>query len=182
MKLLFDFFPLILFFVAFKAFGIYPATAVVIASSILQVAVFWLKNRRFERMHLISLAMVVVLGSLTLLLRDERFIKWKPTVVNWAFAVAFIGSHFVSGPTLIQRMMGHAVVLPAPIWTRLSMAWALFFVSLGCVNLYVAFSFPLEVWVNFKVFGLFGLTVLFIVGQGVYLSRHMQRPDKADNA
>ncbi len=115
MKFLYDFFPILLFFIAYKLYGIYAATVVAIAASLVQVGMFWLKHRRFENMHLITLALILVLGGLTLWLQDETFIKWKPTIVNWAFAAAFLGSRFIGEKTLVERMMGSAIELPAHI-------------------------------------------------------------------
>ena len=174
MKLIFDFFPILLFFIAYKLYDIYVATLVAIVASFVQVGGYWWKHRRFENLHLITLAMIVVLGGATLYLQDESFIKWKPTLVNWIAGVLFLGSHFIGGKTIIERMMGHAIMLPAMIWRRLSVAWVLFFVLLGVVNLYVVYSFDTDTWVNFKLFGMLGLTLVFVIGQAFYLSRHMQ--------
>ncbi len=138
MKLLFDFFPILLFFIAYKVYGIFPATAVAIAASFVQVGAFWLKHRRFETMHLVTLALIVVLGGLTLLFHDRTFFMWKPSIVNWLFAAAFLGSRFVGEKTVIERMMGHAIPAPVEIWRRLNLAWVTFFVLMGVANLYVA--------------------------------------------
>ena len=182
MKLLFDFFPILLFFVAYKLaddpadpqHGILVATAVAIVATAVQVSVYWWKNHRVERMHLNTLALIVVLGGATLVLRDEIFIKWKPTVVNWLFALGFLASQFVGRAPLARRMMEHAVQLPDPVWTRLNLSWAVFFALLGIANLYVVYHFDTATWVNFKLFGLMGLTLAFVLGQGVYLARHVK--------
>ena len=211
MKLLFDFFPILLFFIAYKVFGIYAATAVAIAAAVVQNAVFWFRHRRFENMHLITLGLIVVLGGATLILQDKSFIMWKPTAVNWMFALAFLGSQFFGEKTLVERMMSHAIQIPRPAWTRLNMSWVIFFISMGFANLYVAnFYFiaeaaltaaanaPVEIencatqfngellslcqsaheaeeqWVNFKLFGMMGLTILFVIGQAFYLARHVK--------
>ncbi|MBL1353566.1 MAG: septation protein A [Zetaproteobacteria bacterium] len=174
MKLLIDFFPIVLFFTAFKLYDIYVATAVLIVASLLQTTIHWLVHRKFETMHLVTLVLVCVFGGLTLLLHDETFIKWKPTVINWLFAAAFIGSQFIGEKNLLQRMMGDHMVLPAAIWLRLNIAWTLFFIALGIANLYVAFNFDTATWVNFKMFGLLGATFVFIMGQSIYLARYME--------
>lgn len=171
MKLLFDFFPIVLFFIVYKGVDIYAATAALMAASVLQVSLFWLKNRRFETMHLMTLGLVVVLGGATLFLHNENFIKWKPTAVNWLFAVVFLGSQWIGKQNLIQRMMGAQVQLPAAVWTRLNLSWVAFFVLSGLANLYVAFNFNTDTWVNFKLFGMLGLTLVFVIAQGLYLSR-----------
>lgn len=219
MKLLIDFFPILLFFIAYKLAGIYVATAVAIAASALQVGGFWLRHRRVETMHLMTLGLLAVFGGLTLALRDPIFVMWKPTLVNWLFAVAFLGSQFIGERSLIERMMGHAITIPSPIWTRLNLMWAVFFILLGAANLFVVYVWSgffaaqhalitatgeaaidlstcaavytdnllalcnaahagEEVWVNFKLFGMMGLTLVFVIGQAFYLSRHL--PDSSD--
>lgn len=178
MKLLYDFFPILLFFVAYKLYGIYVATATAIVATVLQVAVFWLRHRRVEKMHVITLAIIVLFGGATLLLKDPVFIKWKPTVAYWLFAAAFLGSQFIGGKSLVERMMGHAIQTTRAVWQRLNLAWVVFFVAMGLVNLYVAYHYSEETWVNFKLFGLMGLTFLFVLAQGVVLARFIE--DKPD--
>ncbi|MFZ5593799.1 MAG: septation protein A [Pseudomonadota bacterium] len=175
MKLLFDFLPILLFFAAYKFYDIYVATTVAIVASLLQVGYLWIKHRKVESMHLITLALVVVLGGATLLLHDETFIKWKPTGVNWLFAAVFFGSLFIGEKTVLERLMGANVELPKQIWSRLTAAWASFFFALGALNIYVAFNFDTDTWVNFKLFGMMGLTIAFVIGQAIYLSRHVQQ-------
>lgn len=181
MKILFDFFPILLFFVAYKIYGIYAATAVAMGASFIQVAAFWLRHRRFETMHLVTLGLIGVLGGATLWLQNETFIKWKPTVVNWLFGFAFLGSHFIGRRPLVKRMMGSAIELPDGVWQRLNTAWALFFVSTGLINLYVVYNFNTEIWVNFKLFGLMGLTIAFVIGQAFFLARHMKPQTESEN-
>jgi len=176
MKFLTDFFPILLFFVAYKVYDIYVATAVAIAAAFVQVGYQYWRHRKVEKMHLITLGLLVFFGGMTLILRDPTFIKWKPTVVNWLFSAAFIASPLFGGKTLSERMMSHAIQLPAPVWSRLNLAWALFFLSMGCLNLYVAFSFDENTWVNFKLFGMMGITFLFVIAQGFYLARYMEEP------
>jgi intracellular septation protein len=188
MKFLYDLFPLLLFFAAFKFYDIYVATAVAIAASVVQVAGYWLKHRRFETMHLVTLGVIVFFGGLTLLLHDDTFIKWKPSLVYWILGALVFGSHFNRKP-LIQRMLGGHVALPETIWKRLNLGWGVFFACLGGLNLYVAFYYGLDldadtrrdIWVNFKVFGLMGLTLVFIVAQAFYLARHIA-PEKPDDS
>jgi intracellular septation protein len=173
MKLLFDLFPVILFFIAFKTYDIYVATAVIIVASLVQTGYVYLKHRRVEKMHVITLLLVLVLGGLTLLLHDENFIKWKPTIVNWGFALVFLGSHYIGAKPIVRRMMDSALSLPDRIWLKLSWMWIGFFIFSGVVNLYVAFNFDTDTWVNFKLFGLMGLTFVFILLQGLYVSRYL---------
>ncbi len=174
MKLLVDFFPILLFFIAFKLAGIYVATAVAIAAGFVQVGFFWLKKRTVEPMHLVTLGVIVVFGGLTLYLQNELFIKWKPTVINWLFGAVFLVSHLFGGKTMIERMLGGKLVLPTRIWRRLNLGWALFFLTLGGINLFVLYSFETATWVNFKLFGLLGLTLAFVVAQSLYLSRYLE--------
>lgn len=177
MKFITDLFPIILFFLAYQFSDIYVATAVAIAAAFLQVAGLWLLRRKVEKMHLVTLALLVVFGGLTLLLRDPLFIMWKPTVINWLFGVVFIGSQFIGERTLVERMMDQAVTLPNNIWLQLNMAWALFFFSMGGLNLFVAFNYSEEIWVNFKLFGMMGLTFLFVILQALYMARFMTQQE-----
>jgi intracellular septation protein len=181
-----DFIPLILFFIVYKLDprsvelaghsvelgGIFSATAVLIISSILVYGVLFLLQRKLEKSQWLTLIACLVFGSLTLAFHSETFLKWKAPVVNWLFAAGFLGSHFIGDKVLIQRVMGHALSLPQQIWTRLNLAWVVFFLFSGCANLFVAFTFH-DIWVDFKVFGSLGMTVLFLIAQGVYLSRHI---------
>ncbi len=178
MKLLFDLFPVILFFIAFKLYGIYVATAVAIVASILQVAYVYAKNKRVEKMHIITLALIVILGGATLIFQDEAFIKWKPTVVNWGFALVFLGSHFIGEKPIIRRMMDQAISLPDRVWLNLSYMWVVFFIFSGVANIYVAYQYDTDTWVNFKLFGLMGLTLVFIIIQGIYISRYIKETGK----
>jgi intracellular septation protein len=173
MKFLADFFPVLLFFVAYQLFGIYVATATAIVAAAVQVAYLWFRHRKVEKMQWITLGLLTVFGGMTLLLHDPLFIKWKPTVVNWLFAAAFLGSALFRGPTLIQRMMGQAMELPSAVWSRLNLAWGIFFLLLGLANLHVAFTYSEELWVNFKLFGMLGLTLLFVIAQSFYLARYL---------
>lgn len=182
MKLLFDLFPVVLFFIAYKMYDIYVATAVIIVASVVQVGYFYLKNKRVEKMHVITLLLILVLGGLTLVLQDEDFIKWKPTIVNWGFALVFLGSHYIGQKPIVERMMSGAITLPELIWLRLSWLWIAFFIISGITNLYVAFNYDTDTWVNFKLFGLMGMTLVFIVIQGIYISRYIQESDSEAEA
>jgi len=173
MKLLFDLFPVILFFVAFKLADIYVATAVAIGATFLQIGLLALLKRRIEPMLWISLAIIVVFGGATLVLRDETFIKWKPTVLYWLFGAVLAGAALF-GRNLMRSMMGAQVQLPDLVWTKLNWSWVGFFAFMGVANLLVAFNFSTEQWVNFKLFGATGLMLVFVVAQALFLARHMQ--------
>lgn len=177
MQLLFDFFPLIAFFVAYKFAGIFVATGVIIAAVLVQTAIQWTRHRKVSSMALISAALVLVFGGLTLWIHDEAFIKWKVTVVNWLFAAGFLISQLVGERPMIQRLIGANVTLERPLWLKLNSVWALFFLALGAINLYVMHSFSTDVWVNFKVYGLFGLTLVFALLQGVWLASKIPAED-----
>lgn len=218
MKFLFDLLPVILFFIAYKVYGIYPAIVVIMVATGIQVGVNWLRHRKVEKMHLITLVLVLVLGGATLLLQDKAFFMWKPSVVNWLFALAFLGSHFVGQrKTLVERMMSQAVEAPAQVWTRLNISWVLFFILMGFANLYVANFFfeangaltaaagaavDLETcetklggellqlcmraketesnWVDFKLYGMMGLTFAFVIAQAFYLARYVEQETETE--
>jgi intracellular septation protein len=178
MKILTDFFPIILFFAAYKFYGIYTATAVAMGASALQVAFYWLKYRRIETMNLITFLLIGVLGSATLFFHNEWFIKWKPTAINWAFGIAFLVSQFIGSKPLTQRMLESNITLPKSIWLRLNLSWVLFFVLTGIANLYVAYYFDTDTWVNFKLFGLMGITIVFIIVQAIYMTQYLNPESK----
>lgn len=175
-KILFDFFPIAIFFAVYKyTDDMIIATAVLIPATLFQVIYSYWRTRKIEKMYLVTLALVVVLGGATIIFQDKAFIQWKPTIVNWLFAIVFLGSQFIGEKNILHRMMGGQIELPKPIWGRLNYMWIVFFIFSGAANLYVAFSgqFSEEAWVNFKLFGMLGLTVVFIVLQGIYLTRHL---------
>ncbi|MBR0565288.1 septation protein A [Azoarcus sp. L1K30] len=198
MKFLFDLLPVILFFVAYKFAGADPegaltllsgvlqgdieasqapilvATIVAICATVLQIAIVWLKHRKVDRMLWVSLAIIVVFGGATLLFHNPTFIKWKPTALYWLFSGALAFSALVLKRNLIRNMLEAQIQLPDAVWSRLNLAWAAFFLGMGVLNLYVAYSFSEEAWVNFKLFGGMGLMLAFVLGQGFYLSKHMQ--------
>ena len=180
MKLLFDFFPIVIFFITYKFYDFFVATAVLIIATSLQVGWSWFKNGRVERMPLIALGLLLVFGGITLISQDEVFLKWKVSIVNWLFAAVFLGSQYIGKKTIIERMMGANMELPPLIWVRLNLAWAVFFMSMGVINLIVAFNFATDTWVNFKLFGLLGLTLVFVIAQGFYLVRYLETDIKEE--
>lgn len=184
MQLLFDFLPIIAFFVAFKvADSMYVATAVLIVASIVQVSVHWLRTRRINRMHLVSAGLALVFGGLTLAVHDTAFIKWKFTIVQWLFAAAFLASMWrrFSDRPLVQRMIGASgndIPLSDSQWRRLNGTWVAFFALMGAANL-VAFRYlDDDGWVNFKLYGTLGLTMLFVLGQGFWIASRMEKRDE----
>jgi len=198
MKLLTDFLPILIFFIAYKMFDIYVATVAAIAATFLHVAVTWLKTRKvaamqlvtlailvvFGRkvaaMQLVTLAILVVFGGLTIYLHNEQFIKWKPTVINWIFAAAFLGSQFFGEKTVVERLMSAQITLPDQVWRRLNLGWVAFFLIMGGANLYIMYNFDRDTWVNFKLFGMLGMTMVFLVIQSLFLARYLNVPEKSD--
>lgn len=173
MKLLFDYFPIICFFVVYKLYGVFIATAATMIACVLQNIIYWLIHKRFEKLHVITLISVLVLGSFTLIFHKAIFIQWKPSIIYWAFSIALLYSHFFSKKNLMARMLDTKIVMPEKIWTHLNMAWAIFFLLLGFLNIYVVYHYSMNAWVNFKLFGTLGLTIAFTIGQAIYMSKHM---------
>lgn len=174
MKLLIDFFPIILFFAAFKVWGIYAATAVAIVATIAQIAYLRVKNGKVEPMQWVSLVIIVLFGGATLVAQNEDFIKWKPTVLYWLMGGALLIGQLLFQKNLLKKIMGAQLQLPEAVWGRLNWAWAGFFAAMGVLNLYVAYGFDTDTWVNFKMFGGMGLMVVFVIGQAFYLSRYLK--------
>ena len=204
MKFLLDFFPVVLFFIVYKFFGdippqwiepvnllpfvsidpneskdaIYFATLMIIVATIIQNIGHWLLFKKLEKMHIISLGILLAFGTLTLAFKDPLFIKWKVSIFNWVFAAVIIGSQFIGKKPLIERMMSHAIETPKQIWKRVNFGWGLFFTFVGFVNIYVAYNYSEEAWVDFKLFGVLGMTIVFMIAQGVYLAKHAQSVDE----
>ena len=223
MKLLYDFFPIGLFFLAYQLAGIYTATIVAIVAALAQVGHSWWRTRHIETMHLVSLVLILTLGSLTLILRDKAFIMWKPTMVNWLFAAVFLATSLIGGKPLIHRVLGSQLDLPAAVWKNLNFLWVGFFFLSGAANIYFVQQFQHaesalvqaapqisaeqiselncgtgfaettrllcenakqkeNLWVNFKLFGMMGLTILFVIIQGFYLYRYMEPEENSDQS
>ena len=177
MKFLFDIFPVILFFVAFKVFDIYVATAVAIGATFVQIGWMWYRHRKIDNMLWVSLAVIVFFGGATLLLHDEMFIKWKPSVLYWLFAAVLLIAELVFRKNLIKAMMEKQMALPEIVWRKLLMSWSGFFAVMGVLNIYVALNFSTDTWVNFKLFGGMGLMLVFIVLQALMLSKYVDTKD-----
>ena len=186
MKFLFNSFPIILFLITFKSFddevkGILAATAVIILATLLQVGYMWLKHRHVEKIHIITLVMVILFGGLTLWFSEPIFLKWKVSLINWLFGLILLVSQFIGDKPLLKRMLANNITMPDIIWSRLNMAWSLFFFSLGFANLYIAFSFSLDTWVNFKTYGILGTTFLFLILQAFYIARFVEVTSNLEN-
>lgn len=178
MKFLFDLFPVILFFAAYKFTDIFVATGVAIAATIAQIAWVRFRHGKVEKMLWVSFGLIVVFGGMTLLLRDPTFIKWKPTVLYWLFAAVLLGSALFLRRNLIRAMLEQQVALPDPVWVRLNLSWVGFFTVMGGLNLYVAYHYSEADWVSFKLFGGMGLMLLFIVAQGLMLAKYVDQTEK----
>ena len=174
MKFLFDLLPVVLFFAAFKLWDIYVATAVAIAATFVQVGWLKLTKRRVEPMLWASLSIIAVFGGATLLLQDETFIKWKPTVLYWLLGAVLAGAALLFRRNLIRSMLSEQVQLPETVWSRLNWSWIGFFAFMGGANLYVAYNYSTDLWVNFKLFGGTGLMLVFVVVQALFLAKYVE--------
>ena len=181
MKLLLDFFPILLFFVSYKLSDIYTATAVLMAATTVQMAVIYMRERSLQTMHKITLVLVLGFGALTLGLHDERFIKWKPTVLYSAMSLGLAFATWGLKKSPIKGLLGSQLELPDAVWARLNVAWVLYCAFMALANAYVAQNFTTEEWVNFKLWG-YVFPVTFILGQGIYIARHMQTPPDEEAA
>ena len=177
MNFIYDYFPIVCFFIAYKIGGIYWATGIVIAATAVQVLIFWIRHHRVEKMQLIVLVLIVVLGGMTILFHNPKFIEWKPSVIYWIFAILLIGSlYFREKRPLLERMLGSKLELPMKAWRVLTKTWGLYFFLMGFINLYVAYEYTMTQWVYFKLFGTLGATLVMLVIQGVYIYRLMKEP------
>ena len=179
MKFLFDLFPVILFFAAYKFADIYVATGVAIAATVAQVAWVHFRHGKVDKMLWISAGLIVVFGGMTLFLHDPTFIKWKPTVLYWLFATVLLGSALLFKKNLIRGMLEEQVTLPESLWVRLNLAWVAFFITMGILNWYVASHYSEADWVNFKLFGGMGLMFAFIIAQGLLLAKYVEEKESS---
>lgn len=179
MKLLLDFFPIVLFFAAYKVWDIYVATGVAIAATVAQIAWFRYAHGKVEPMQWLSLGIIIVFGGATILAHDETFIKWKPTVLYWLMGGALAAGLLFFRKNLLKSLMGAQVELPDAAWRAMNWSWVGFFTVMGVLNLWVAYNFDTDTWVNFKLFGGLGLMAVFVVGQALYLGRYMKDPKEA---
>ncbi len=176
MKILIDFFPILLFFGAYKLFDIYLATAVLMAATVLQMGLIYAVDRKLQMMHRITLVLVLLFGTLTLALHDDRFIKWKPTVLYAAMAIALAVAIWLLHKNFLKLLLGSQLDLPDAVWNRLNVVWVAYCVFMALSNAYVAAYFSTEAWVNFKLWG-YVFPLVFIVGQGFYIARHLKRDE-----
>ncbi len=174
MKQLLDFLPLLVFFGVYKFYGIIPATGAIVLASAVQLLVMYALYRKVEKMHLATFALLALFGGATVMFQDDSFIKWKVTIVNALFAGILLGGNLMGKP-IMKMLLGKELTLPDPIWIKTSYAWMAFFIALAISNVYVAFTLPEEVWVNFKVFGLTGATLIFTLATVVWLMRQLPK-------
>jgi intracellular septation protein len=177
MSLFYEIFPVFLFFLAFKFYGIYVATVVGIVTTFLQVITTRIWQGKWDRKQLVTLAVFLVFGGMTLYFHNPIFVKWKPTVVFWVFALFILGSQFFSQKPLMQRLMKNMLqdndTVPMRVWKRLNLIWAVFFIGLGGINLYIAYYFSNDAWVNFKFYGVTSALFLLSIFQAIYLMRYL---------
>lgn len=180
MQILIDFLPIVVFFATYKFAGMFAATGMLMAAMALQIAIQWFQQGTVNKILLTSGILVGVFGAITLLFRDPIFIQWKPTIVNWLFAVVFFVSQLISNKTVIERIMGHAIQLNASMWRQLNLMWVGYFVFLGAANLYVVYNYEESTWVNFKLFGILGLTLIMALAQALWIAARTskQQPEE----
>ncbi len=176
-----DFVPVIAWFVAYRLYGMYVATGVIIVAMAILIGFQWLRHGKVSNMLLISGALVTILGGITLAFRNPLFFQWKVTVANWLFAAAFLGSRYFGEKTLTERMMGHAVQLDVATWRQLNMIWVLNFLVLGGANLYVLYNFDESTWANFKLFGTLGISLLTAIGQAIWIGARISQQPRDDS-
>ncbi|SRR6266566_9258716 len=182
MKFLYDLFPLLLFYAAYKFSDIFTATAVAMVASLVQIGGYWWRHRRFETVHLVGLGVIIIFGGLTLFMHDSTYVKLVPTIAKWSFAAILLGAQFFAKKTPVEYLMGEQIALPAFVWRRINISWAIFFLLLGALNLYVAFFYGAEldaqtrerIWVDFKLWGVVGLSLVFVVIQALFMARYVQ--------
>lgn len=177
MKFLFDLFPVIVFFIVYKFSGIYAATTTAIIATILQIGWAKYKHGKVEATLIASGVIIIVFGGATLLLHDESFIKWKPTVLYWLFAISLLVTNTFFNKNIIRGLMEKQISMPEHVWNKLNLAWAGFFAMLGGLNLYVAFNYTTDTWVDFKLFGTTGLMLVFFIAQAFALNKHVTEKD-----
>lgn len=179
MNSLLEFFPLLVFVGAYYLADIFTATALAIAASVVQVAVFWFRDRQVKKSHLVTLVVIVIFGGLTLVLQDESFIKWKFTVVSCLFGTVIFGSQFIGEKTIVERMMGSAMELPKFVWQRANTAMGSLMMLEGIVNIYVLYNYDTDTWFNIKFYGMTAVTLVFMLALGFYLARYIKDEDEA---
>lgn len=177
MQILFDIIPIIVFFLFYKIAGIYVATAAAIIVSCIQVLYFRYRHKHFEKMQVITFFMILILGSATIILHNPLFIKWKPSVIYWVFSLAFLISGVWRKKPLIQNVLEKKIQLPSKVWRQLNWAWCFYFLFLGFANIYVVYHYSTNTWVNFKLFGTLIITFMFVIAQGLYLSKYMPKDE-----
>ncbi|MCW5220558.1 septation protein A [Verminephrobacter aporrectodeae] len=178
MKILLDFFPIALFFGAYKLYGIYAGTAVLMAATVLQMALVYAIDRRLQTMHKVTLALILLFGTLTLALQDERFIKWKPTVLYGALALALAVGLWGLRRNFLEMLLGNQLRLAPGVWLRLNIAWIVYCALMSALNAYVVLNFSTDAWVDFKLWG-YAFPLVFLIGQGVYIAPHLKDDEPA---
>ncbi|EJE51272.1 intracellular septation protein A [Acidovorax sp. CF316] len=178
MKILIDFLPILLFVGAYKFYNIYVATGVLMAATVAQMALIYLIDRRLQTMHKVTLALILLFGTLTLVLQDDRFIKWKPTVLYGAMALALAVALWILKKNYLKLLLGSQMELPDGVWMRLNVAWVIYCAFMSAINAYVVLNFSTEAWVEFKLWG-YAFPLVFLVAQGIYIAPHLKNDEPA---
>ena len=178
MKILLDFLPIVLFVAAYKFYNIYVATGVLMAATVVQMAVVYLIDRRLQTMQKVTLALILLFGTLTLVLQDDRFIKWKPTVLYGAMALALAVALWILKKNYLKLLLGSQMELPDGVWMRLNVAWVIYCAFMSAINAYVVLNFSTEAWVEFKLWG-YAFPLVFLVAQGIYIAPHLKNDEPA---
>ena len=175
MKFLFELLPIILFFIAYKFKNIFFATGIAIAVSFVQILYYLLRKKKVEMTMWISLIILVVFGGSTILFHNALFIKWKPSILYWLFAVILLGGQIFWRKNIIKKMLGKQIVLPEKVWSKLNASWGVFFFLLGFLNIFIAYKYSTDTWVNFKLFGLMGIMIVFVIIQSFFLMPYIEK-------
>lgn len=173
MNLLIDFVPIFIFFIVFKLKGIVAATIATIIVSFIQLVIIKIATNQLPKIQSISFLILLVLGGLALICKQEIFIKLKPTVIYWILAIIFLLTHYLSKKSILEKISNNAINLPANVWRKLNTVWSIFFIIMGILNLYVVYFYDTNTWVNFKLFGTLGLTILFVICQTCFLAKYL---------
>ncbi len=181
MKILIDFFPILLFFGAYKLYGIYVGTAVLMGATVAQMALLYAIDRRLQTMHKVTLVLILLFGTLTLLLQDDRFIKWKPTVLYGAMSLALAVAVWAMKKNFLKMLLGSQLALPEAVWHRLNVAWIIYCAFMSLINAYVVVNFSTEAWVDFKLWG-YAFPLVFLVAQGIYVAPHIKSSESDETA
>ena len=179
-KILYDYLPVVIFYITFKKYGIYMACKVIIATCFLQMVYDRIKNKKWSKMLVTFFFLALIFAGSTILLHDPEYIKWKLSIAYWSLGVICCGSLFIGKGSILKSFLKGKVEMPSKNWVYLTLAWSLFFIALGFVNLYIIKHYDTNFWVNFKLFGTLGSTLAFLLIQAPFLAKYVIEDDKKD--